>query len=209
MWGHEPRSRGHLQELEMARKWILLQNHQKKYSPADPVILAQRDPCKLLIPRTVAHLHCFKPLHVCWSVTAVIGNEHNMPRALKLPLPHDIFKEGTEQGARARFPHNWNQSKPHTRKIYAWDEKLTLDFSHGVCLSKTYLVFCFCFILKEYTEMLNFWGGRFLTFFWWLSNKQWQMIATAVMRGFPGSSAEKKEQEQGALYTLGQHMHLW
>lgn len=156
MWGHEPRSTGHLQELEKARKWILLQNHQKKYSPADPVIWAQRDPCKLLITRTVVHLHCFKPLHVCWSVTAVIGNEYNMPCTLKLLLPHDIFKEGTEQGARARFPHNWNQSKPHTRKIYAWDEKLTLDFSHGECLSKTYLVFCFCFILEEYTEMLIF-----------------------------------------------------
>lgn len=149
MWGREQRSTGHLQELEKARKWILLQNHQKKYSPADTVILAQRDPCKLLIPRTVVHLHCFKPLHLCWSVTAVIVNEYNMPCTLKLPLPQDIFKEGTEQGAGASFPGNWNQSKPHTWKIYAWDEKLTLDFSHGVRLSKTYLVFLFLFYFKR------------------------------------------------------------
>ena len=149
MWGHEPRSTGHLQELEKARKWILLQNHQKKYSPADSGILAQRDPCKFLTPRTVVHLHCFKPLHLCWSVTAAIGNEYNMPCTLKLPSPQDIFKEGTEQGARASFPGNWNQSKPHTRKIYAWDEKLTLDFSHRVRLSKTYLVLLFLFYFKR------------------------------------------------------------
>lgn len=77
MWGHEPRSTGHLQELETARKWILLQNHQKKYSPAITGILAQKDPCKFLTPRTVVHLHCFKPLHL-WSfvVSTATGSQH-------------------------------------------------------------------------------------------------------------------------------------